>query len=270
MGCELLTNQETDFAQSFDDWKAPPPFARGQLERLMLRGCKIGNAGALTLFGSEILSGLRAVDLGGCGLSEASTLEALRNSPHFTGLLELSVAGNNALEGSLTKLAGWSVLAKLQRLALPQVTSGAELTALFPKPSKHLRALKLSSAKALAKTPAVITGCAESLTELDLGTTSLGDEGWAQVLAAPCVEPLLELHAYGCSLSDEAVEVLTNSKLRRLGVLDLSSNKLTDGAFQALMAARQFAPVLLDVGKAGDVALLEKLRERSPGAVQAG
>ncbi len=104
------------------------------------------------------------------------------------------------------------------------------------------------------------------------------------------METLLELHANGCSLSDAAVGVLVKSKLDRLVTLDLSSNKLTDEGFeqlagwqglehithlrvgnnrkvtakgyQALMAAEQFVPVVLDIGKSSDAKLVKQLRER--------
>lgn len=132
--------------------------------------------------------------------------------------------------------------------------------------------------------------CAEALTHLDLGSTSLGDAGFAQLLAAPCVKSLRELYVNGCSLSDEAIGVLVKSKLNRLVTLDLSSNTLTDDGFeqlagwqglehvthlrvrnnrkvtakgyQASMGAEQFVPVVLDIGKSSDAKLVKQLRER--------
>ena len=137
-------------------------------------------------------------------------------------------------EAAFGEARGLERAAEARAVFVVQVTSAAELQALFPKPSKSLRALELASAKDLAKTPSAISGCAESFTELDIGTTSIGDAGWDELFSSGSLDTLLELHANGCSLSDDSVEVLTQSKLRRLVTLDLSSNKLTDDGLELL------------------------------------
>ncbi len=289
-GCQLLCNLETDLGRYFDDWKAPPPFARGQLERLVLGACQIGDEGARALFASEILSGLVELDLSQSRLQEPETLAALRDSPHFARLRRLSLSGSNGLEGHFAALAGFSGLAHLERLALPRVISLAELRTLFPTPASQLRELHVSSAKELLKEPAKVLEVAETLTHLDVGSTSFGDAGWLELLGAPSIARALDLRANGCSLSDAAIGALTRSKLRRLVTLDLSSNKLTDkgltalaawpgmehvahlrignnrkvtaAGYQELMDSPNFTPATLDIGKSSDKSLVARLRER--------
>ena len=142
------------------------------------------------------------------------------------------------------------------------------------------------------RTPEIVAECAEALTELDLGTTSIGDAGFRALLGSPALERTMHLHVNGCSLSDDGVAALVASPLRRLVTLDLSSNKLTDEAlralaewpglahvthlrlgnnrklglpgYQTLMKAKHFEPAELDVGKSKEAAAL---RERFGEAV---
>ena len=124
------------------------PFTVGQLERLVLHATKLSDEGARLLFGAETVRALRTLHLSQCALSERATLQALAASP-LTELRELSLSGNNALGGQLDALAGWSVLGQLESLALPQSATLEDLQALYPEPSPMLRALHLSTAKAL-------------------------------------------------------------------------------------------------------------------------
>ncbi|MBL8714491.1 MAG: TIGR02996 domain-containing protein [Myxococcales bacterium] len=295
-GCRLLANLDTDLATSFDDWTPPPPLRDGQLERLVLHGTQIGDEGARLLFTATPLRDLVELDVSQCRIAEGSTLAALRASP-LHQLRRLSLAGNVALGGHFDALAGWPVLERLEALSLPQTCTPDDLGALFPAPSKHLRALDLSSAKALVKHRGPLFATAEALTHLDLGTTSLGDDGFVEVLASEPVHSVVELRANGCSLSDQAVAALVDSDLHRLVTLDLSSNKLTDAALQALaqweglaqithlrlannrklglpgyralVASPHLQPVALDVGKPSDPAIAPLLRERFGRAVRA-
>lgn len=288
-GPELLASLETDLAETFDDYVDPPPFSRGQLKRLMLHGCKLGDEGARTLVAAKHLDGLRELDLGLCGLTEAKTLEALAAASGLQKLERLSLTGNK-LAGVFKALAGWKTLSSLAALSLPQVVTAEDLRALFPKPSKALRELDLRSAKQLLETPEVVANAAQHFTSLDLGTTSVGDDGWKTLLTAKSASTLLHLHANGCSLSDAAVTTLVESRLDRLVTLDLSSNKLTDAGLTtlanwaglatvanlrlgnnrkvtekgltALMQAKQFVPARLEVGKLGDAKCFAKLQER--------
>ncbi|MGZ3455047.1 MAG: TIGR02996 domain-containing protein [Polyangiales bacterium] len=293
-GCQLLSNLETDLGDHFEGYRAPPPFRRGQIERLVLHGCQIGDEGARILAAADTIDGIVELDLGQCRLRERETLEALRESPRLKLLKRLSLAGNNELAGHLGALAAWEVLSRLERVALPQAISSTTLQALFPSPSPALRELDLSSAKELLKTPESAIAVASALTHLDIGSTSVGDVGFARLLAAPSTTRLLELRANGCSLSDKAVTALTKSPLDRLVTLDLSSNKLTDAGlgelatwpgiehvthlrignnrkvtdagYEALVRSPRFAPAMLDVGKASDTSIA-RLRERFGDAV---
>lgn len=287
-GAQLLSNIETDMAGIFDDWSHPPPLPADQLERLVLHGTKLSDEGARLLFSAETVRELRTLHLGQCMLTERQTLEALAASP-LSQLRDLSIAGNNALGGQLDALAGWAVLGQLESLALPQSATPGDLQALYPEPSPALRTLLLSTAKGLLAEPARVAGAATQLTRLDIANTSVGDAGWAALLAEPSLKSLHTLRATRCSLSDKAISSLTASPLVGLLALDLSSNKLTDkglselaswpglthvtqlrvgnnrklgaASFQALIDAAHFQPTLLDIGKLGGDAL-PSLRER--------
>lgn len=284
-GAQLLANLETDLAETFEGWKAPPPFVKGQLKSLVLHGCGIGDDGAALLFSAESLSGLRTLVLSQCRLTR-TTLKALTASK--LALTRLSLSGNKELGGHFDELAGWKALPKLEALALPQTVTADDVRALFPKPSKALRELDLTSAKALLETPEVLLDVAQTLTHLDLGVTSIGDEGFGAL--APAFDRLLELRVNGCSLSDAALEVLVTKGSTRLVTLDVSSNKLTDAGVKALASwkglahvthlrlgnnrkvtaaglkalvdAKAFEPAELDVGKVADAKLVAQLGER--------
>ena len=289
-GCRMLANLDTDLADLFTGWTAPPPLPEGQLSSLTLHGCGIFDEGARTLFAAKTLSALEELVISQCRLKEEDTLTALRSSPCLTGLRRLSLAGNKELGGKLAALAGWDVLPRLESLAVPQTATADDIAALFPEPSAALRALDLSSARGLLKNPEAVANAAVALTKLDLGTTSAGDKAWATLLAAPSTRTVLGLEANRCSLSDRAIDALTNSPLERLVALDLSSNKLSDKGLQqlaewpglryvtrlrignnrklglpgyrGLIDSPHFNPVALDIGKSADGAVIAALRER--------
>jgi uncharacterized protein (TIGR02996 family) len=295
-GAQLIANQDTDLGEHDDEYRKPPPFADGQLEELSLSGGGITDEGARLVFAAPHLERLRALDLMRCGLT-ATSLVALREAPAMHGLRRLGLAGNNELGAQLGELAGWEALPQLEALALPQATTAAALAAMFPRPSSSLRELVLASAKELAQWPGLV-GVAEALVELDIGTTSLGDDRWTALLAAPSARTLVHLHANGCSLSDAAIDALVASALDRLVTLDLSSNKLTDRGLAALAAwpglqhvthvrinnnrkvteaglvalanATQFQPARFEIGKLGDAKITARLSERFGDALVAG
>jgi uncharacterized protein (TIGR02996 family) len=295
-GVQMLTNVETDLHQHFEGWTPPPPLPEGQLERLVLHATRLHDEPARLLFDAATTRALVELVISQCQLTERATLEALAASP-LDRLRQLSIAGNNALGGQLDALAGWPVLGQLERLAVPQSATPGDLEALFPEPSAALRALDLSSAKAVCARPQTVPAAAVALTRLDIGTSRIGDVHWATLLKEPSVAGLHELMANGCSLSDRAVEVLVASRLDRLLALDLSSNKLTDGGlralagwpglkhvtflrignnrkvkapgYRALIDSPHLSPTALDVGKAVDDQTAAALRERFGDALQA-
>jgi uncharacterized protein (TIGR02996 family) len=296
-GVQLLTNVETDLPRHFEGWTPPPPLPEGQLERLVLHGTKLNDEPARLLFDAATTRALEQLVISQCQLTERATLEALAASP-LSRLKHLSIAGNKALGGQLDALAGWPVLTQLKSLAVPQSATPDDLRALFPEPSAALRALDLSSAKALCAEPQTVAGAAASLTRLDIGTSRIGDVHWATLLKQGSVARLHELLANGCSLSDRGVEVLVASPLDRLLTLDLSSNKLTDKGlkalagwpglkhvtflrvgnnrkvkapgYQALADSPHFTPTVLAVGKAVDEETTAMLRERFGDALRVG
>lgn len=295
-GAQLLANQPTDLGEYFADHVAPPPFPHGQLTELLLDSCQISDEGACAIFEAAHLERLATLDLARCRIADPKTLEVLRDAPAMRQLRRLSLVGNNALGEHMGRLAGWPVLAELTALSLPQTTTAAAVKELLPRASPVLRELTLASAKQLGASP-VLLELAEALVELDVGTTSLGDERWAALVEAPCARRLVRLKANGGSLSDAAVEALVGSPLDRLVVLDLSSNKLTDrglaalagwpglqhvahlrignnrkltaAGFKRLAGAAQFQPAVLDIGKPSDATLVASLRERFGDAVVA-
>jgi uncharacterized protein (TIGR02996 family) len=288
-GAQMLCNLPTDLGQTWEDWTAPPPLPEGQLRSLVLHGTGIGDAPARLLLGAATMCALEVLELSQCKLEERATLEAL-GAAELPQLRSLSLAGNKALGGQLDALSGWSGRSTLERLALPLTTTPDDLAALFPRPSSALRALTVSSAKQAAAEPQRLAACAEALTELDIGTTRIGDAKLATLLAQPSLTSLHTLRINGCSLSDKGLDQLIASPLDRLLTLDISSNKLTDdgvarlaawpglahltqlrlgnnrklgaAGYQALIEAPQLQPTVLDIGKAGDGPIVETLRER--------
>jgi uncharacterized protein (TIGR02996 family) len=282
-GAQLIANMKTDLAEYYPDHVEPPHFADGQLRALGLAGTNIGDGGLTHLIAARHLAGLEALDLGRCNISEEGMLVALRDSETMRGLRKLSLAGNSHVGAMLGVLAGWAD--RLVELKLPQSTNAAALRALFPKPSPKLRTFEISSAKDLAG--AKLADVAEALVHLDIGTTSLGDDRFIELIGAPSLRRLVHLHANGCSLSDDVIGKLP---FERLVSLDVSSNKLTDAGMKALASwsglanvtflrignnrkvtaagldalvkAPHFQPAELDVGKLADPKLVAKLRER--------
>jgi uncharacterized protein (TIGR02996 family) len=261
--CHFFANLDTDLAESFTDFVPPPKFAAGQLQRLVLRNCNILDRGAEILFAAENLAGLRELDLGQCKMTQTSTLAALKKSAAMTSLRRLGLAGNNQLD--VAALAGWAPLPELEQLALPQSTTAAALKKLFPKPSKMLRELGLASAKELLKTPEAIVGCAESLTELDIGTSGVGDDAVAALVESP-LERLVTLDLSSNKLTDKGLQALAEwPGLAQITHLRLGNNrKLGLPGYRALMDASDFHPAELDVGKAKEA---KALRERFGEAV---
>lgn len=292
-GARLLANQETDLGETFEGYTAPPPFAVGQLRRLILRAGQLGNAGASILLGAPHLTALEELDISQCRIDDPAILEQLRRAPALRNLRRLAIAGNQGFGPGLGALAGWPALGALEALTLPQTTTAEALRALFKSPSRSLHTLDVASAKGLLATPEAILRTSESLAFLDIGTTSVGDAGFAKLVQAESARTLVSLSANGCSLSDEAVRVLTTSKLDRLVELDLSSNKLSDRSlsmlaawpgvaqltrlrlrnnrklssvgYDALAEAPGFRPAMLDGGKV-DAKLAAKLEARFPRA----
>jgi uncharacterized protein (TIGR02996 family) len=296
-GAQLLTSMQTDLGEHFEDWTAPPPLPEAQLTTLILHATQLGDEAARLLFDAPTTRALETFSISQCRLDQRETLEALAASP-LEKLRSLSIAGNKAFGEQLDALASWPVVAQLRHLALPLSTTAESLGALFSQPSTALRSLDLSSAKVAAAEPETIAACASTLTALDIGTTRIGDVAWGRLLEQSSVEPVTELRANGCSLSDRGIERLANSSLERLLTLDLSSNKLTDKGVEALAAwpglkhvtflrignnrkvkARGYRALIesphldlavLDVGKLSDESILASLRDRFKSALRVG
>ncbi|HLL25502.1 MAG TPA: TIGR02996 domain-containing protein [Kofleriaceae bacterium] len=234
-GARILANLPTDLGVHFEGYVAPPPFAPGQLRVLVLENAQIGDEGARILFAADHLAALETLDLTRCRIAEVETLAALRDAPAMRSVRRFSLAGNNALGEHVGVLADWGAFGALTSLALPQSTTVDAFARLFREPSTSLRALALASAKELARAPGLFDA-AVAFTRLDLGTTSLGDDGFRALVAAPSTRHLLHLRVNGCSLSDRALDALVASPLDRLVTLDLSSNKLTDAGLRTLAA----------------------------------
>lgn len=195
----------------------------------------------------------------------------------------------SGIKGDLGNLAGWAGLKKLECLSLPQTIEVAGFQKLFPKPSAKLNELHLSAAKTLLAEPAVVASAAKKLFHLNIGSTSVGDEGLAKLLDAKPVHSVVHLALNKCGLSEQGIESLVNSKLKRLVTLDVSSNKLTDASLEklaesgllrnvvhlrirnnrklthagleALTNCDHFDPVKLDIGKCKDKKSESMLKE---------
>lgn len=284
-GMRLLVGDPTNLAQYFDDYVEPEPIPHGQLETLGLQGCSLGNEGLrILLDAGEQLAGLETLLLSQCRLNDASLLQRLRDAPLGASLTGLSLAGNAGLD--LTVLARWPRLQELERFGVPKEIEPATFRSLV-RGSPVLRHLELQGARGLLTEPAAVFEAAQHLLGLNLSTCSLGDVGFAALLASPSCHSLDSLQVNGCSLSDASIVALTESELRHLHTLDLASNKLTGGAATALAGwagienlvdlrvrnnrkfdhgplidCERFQPVRYEVGKIADDALFARLQAR--------
>ena len=288
-GAMLFANLASDMGEHFENWKQPPPLNHAQLRTLSLRNTNIMDEGLQIILNAANFESLTSLDVSQCRLQDPVSVKLLTN----LNLRELDLSGNNNLD--LGKLAGWSGLQNLQSLALPQSIKPTTFSKLLNSSSSALRSLDLASGKALAQELGVIAKGAERLQAINLGTTRLGDQAFAELLGIENFASMVHLKSNGCSLSDKAIDALVASKLARLVTLDLSSNKLTDVAlaklaewdgikhvtnfrignnrkiteagYASLIASEMFQPVCLDIGKVKDEKIAAPLKEKFQDAV---
>ena len=282
-GAKLLVGEDVDLGDFFEAFVQPKPLTK-KVKQLFLKNTNLGNDGLQTIFSYKPLQGLTHLDISQCRAGNDEALESLQQLKKLT---HLSIAGNDF---DLNRLAGWPVLKKLVSLHLQQTTTPDMFEAMFPTASSKLTELNLSSAKALLEQPELIASAAKKFVTLNIGSTSVGDGNFDALLQQKSVQSVVHLAANKCSLSDAAISKLIESNLKRLVSLDVSSNKLTDAAiieladsgmlnnvvslrtrnnrklsnaaYEALIAQDDFQPASLDVGKIKDKKMEKKLLSR--------
>ncbi len=284
--CRLLLGDETGLEEYVELLGKPMPQIKQlpkTLVELKLMGTNIQEATLQEVLALKNLKNLHTLDVSQCNLSESATFDSIK------ALKKLKRLYMSGIKGDLGNLAGWAGLKKLECLSLPQTIEVAGFQKLFPKPSAKLNELHLSAAKTLLAEPAVVASAAKKLFHLNIGSTSVGDEGLAKLLDAKPVHSVVHLALNKCGLSEQGIESLVNSKLKRLVTLDVSSNKLTDASLEklaesgllrnvvhlrirnnrklthagleALTNCDHFDPVKLDVGKCKDKKSESMLKE---------
>jgi uncharacterized protein (TIGR02996 family) len=281
---------ELDLGVTWDDFIAPPPFAKGQLQELRLAGCKLGDAGLAALTTGDGLA-LQTLDASGNQLTAASREVWFHDA--LANLTVLSIAGNGGLGPVLDTLVDASWRSNLTHIGLPRTVTAEALEG-FLRPSEPLRSLDLRGARDLFRgasgsiAASVIAAASPHWIELQLGTTGLGDAGLDRVLQGAAAS-LLVLGLAQASLTDAGVAMVFE-RLPRLVDLDISSNRLTNRTLEALaewpgrrrlarlrignnrrldldgwsalIGCEGFDPAELDVGRVTDPALLSALRDR--------
>jgi hypothetical protein len=199
----------------------------GQLTGLGLRGTNITDDETRMILASSEFSTLEILDLQDCRLSEDATFRALR---WLDSLRELRLSVNDFP----VDLVGWDGMSRLTHLALPATMTPKLLADVFPTPSESLRGLAGVGPSQVALNPQSFTEISIGFTDICLSVSPLGNEQFGAVVAANSMKTLRRLHAFSCSLDDEAIERLINKGPQSLVELDLCFNDLTDKTLHAL------------------------------------
>ncbi len=257
----------------------------GRVQELDLCGNDLGNGGVNLLSRSPFLKDLRVLDLGFNGADDvgvwalsrsagfpnlavlmlndnghitAQGVKSLVESPFFTGLQELDIAGNDISDGGIRAIATGRAFPHLHTLRLKGNHIGDEgaailaHSALLVRMLQHTPRLELrenaigpAGAVALASSP-LLARCET----LDLSGNYLADRGFAALAASPYFGRLHTLRIGGNQITDAGVAAARNALpalMARLRLLDLSGNRLTRHGIGMFHAARGDSGVVLDV-----------------------
>lgn len=232
-GVRLLLGEETGIGEFIEDYKAPPGLNAKVLKKLRLNGTNILDEGAQKLLGWTGAKKLTALELNQCGIGDAETMEAIAKLNKLTHLAISGNFGDSRIKNILV-LKDWKRWLQLESIELPKEIDAESFQTLFSKRSTKLKHLKIVGAKKLVSSPAVIGESAKNLITLNIGSSSIGDDNFAELLELPSMKKCVHLIVNKCTLSDKAIESLVSSKLDRLVTLDISSNKLSDKSMEAL------------------------------------
>ncbi len=255
------------------------------VRELDLCGCDIGNLGVDQLVRSPYLTATQVLDLGLNGLDDAgvrvlakaATLPALRElslneneqitgegvrflaeSPFFSGLTTLDLAGNDISDAGVRALVRSSAMARLRSLKLDRnhigdagvealLGSGLLQRSLDRSPRLDLRANAIThvGAKLLAASSVLAR-----VVHLDLGGNYLDDRGLAELLASPHLGQLRTLKLSRNQITDRgalALREVSERLFQQLRLLDLSGNRLTRPGLGILQAAVNGRAIALDL-----------------------
>jgi uncharacterized protein (TIGR02996 family) len=183
-----------------------------RLSSLGLRACDIGTAGASALASSELLAGVRVLDLGANDIGPKGVSD-LAKSPHAAGLRHLTLSFNGVGVTGLAVVARTPYLKGLTRLDL---TSGPEFLG-------GIRGRDVSAFLGDLDMP--------NLRHLDLGGLPVGVNGAKKLARNPSLARLTSLVLDECRVGDAGLAALgESSHLRGLVRLSLFENGIGKGA----------------------------------------
>ena len=162
--------------------------------------------------------------------------------------------------GTLGMLIKWLPQLRSLRLCCDGQIGVAGLVALLdgllthPLTALHLTDFKIGTAGAEAIAAALGMGALPNLQVLDLSCNPIGNQGSAALALALRTMPALEcLYLLGCGIGDEGVASLFanlgKDDFKKLEILDLQQNQLTDVGCETLISARRAGrmPALVEV-----------------------
>ncbi|MFT7638728.1 MAG: hypothetical protein ACI9G1_000453 [Pirellulaceae bacterium] len=224
LGARILANKETVLPRT--EWP-PVDLNLDQLTALGLRGTNVTDGELRMILGSYEFSSLRVLDIQDCRLSEGATFRALTN---LQALQELRLNVEHFPE----ELVGWDGIGRLTYLSLPATMTTKVLSQLFPTASQTLRGLAGVGPTELLNKPELLTEVSSAFTDMCISAATIVNEQFDKFISADSMKTVRRLHAYACSMNDEAVESLIGNGPQNLVELDLCFNDLTDRSLFAL------------------------------------
>jgi uncharacterized protein (TIGR02996 family) len=229
-----------------------------ELEALDLGFNGIDDAGVWVFARSSGFPGLTSLSLNDNGQITAEGVRGLAESPFFTGLVDLDLAGNDIADAGVRVVAAGKLLPRLHTLRLKGNHVGDEGAAVLARSPLLARMLARSPRLELRENaigPAGATSLAASpllarCTALDLTGNYLGDRGFVALVRSPHLARLHTLRLAGNQITDQSVGELRDelpALLARLRTLDLSGNRLTRYGEGQVRAARGESGLVLDL-----------------------
>ena len=199
------------------------------IERVSLRGARLGDAGLQRLLGTRWLESVRELDLGDCGLTSRGVAELIA-SPAMDRLRCLRLA-NDDVAAALSGIASSS----LEELSLSQC--GLSEDALAGLGAASLPALRRLSLHASARW---VSGSSQVEAFKDGGElpeARYGAAAWRGLMQSPLAAQLEQLWLTHFALDAKAAAVIGGAALGALRRLTLDGTRLGDAGLTALASA---------------------------------